>query len=119
MSFAMRGARIILLKEFAMGWINNSINAFSNWMNAITFAEAGEWETARQMMPAQRNIKKEMSGFCRIFAAVAFAEEGLPKEALRLLERPQLNTDSSEFMKIIGLKGSRLTYGVLTIQRTM
>jgi hypothetical protein len=60
---------------------NNKIKG--NWMVAATFAEAGEWETARSMIPDKSNTF-EPSWFSRMFSAVAFAEEGLFDEAIRL-----------------------------------
>ena len=56
------------------------LDRFSCWMDAITFAEAGEWETARQMMPPAINRMDSISWFERTFMAVAFAEEGLHKD---------------------------------------
>ena len=52
-----------------------------NWMSAITFAEAGEWATAREMMP-DGMVNKKISWFSSIFMAVAFAENDMRDDAL-------------------------------------
>ena len=84
-----------------------------SWMMAITFAEAGEWETARQMMPASGG-RGVLAWLKNHFMAIAFAEEGLSEEALRLIEN---NSPSSRalagFLETVGLQGVRLTYAVL------
>ena len=49
---------------------------FSSWMNAITFAEAGEFHTARQMMPAPSKAKNELSWLDKTFMSATFAEAG-------------------------------------------
>lgn len=91
--------------------------AHKGWMNAITFAEAGEWETARNMIP-QAVPSRETSTLFRIFAAAALAEGGLPLEAIRFMEQARLEESAREdFLKIIGLEGFRLTYGVLVVEQ--
>jgi len=84
-----------------------------NWMMAITFAEAGEWETARQMMPATGGTGV-LAWLKNHFMAIAFAEEGLSDEALRLIEdkRPSSQVFAG-FLESVGLQGVRLTYAVL------
>ncbi|MFH1216900.1 MAG: hypothetical protein V1706_10420 [Pseudomonadota bacterium] len=54
-----------------------------NWMMAATYAEAGEWETAKSITPELGDMT-QVGFFSKIFAAVAFAEEGLHDEASRL-----------------------------------
>ncbi|MBU0484486.1 MAG: hypothetical protein KKB30_08230 [Proteobacteria bacterium] len=91
-------------------------NTTKSWMNAITFAEAGEWDTAREMVPESAN-NREISWLQKIFMAVSFAEAGMPEEALRITENPQIsNRFSDDFMATIGLRGIRMTYGVLAIE---
>lgn len=83
-----------------------------NWMTAITFAEAGEWDTAREMMPVSRPNSK-ISWLQRIFMAVAFAEEGLHQEALHFLDGHSVQHIRNSFLDTIGLSGVRVTYGLL------
>jgi len=54
-----------------------------DWWSAVAFAEVGEWDTAREMTP-DSEPKTSIDWLGRIFAAVAFAEEGLHDEALQI-----------------------------------
>jgi len=85
-----------------------------SWMMAITFAEAGEWETARQMTPVSRGDGL-LAWLKNHFMAIAFAEEGLSDEALRLIEqgRSASSPALAGFLETCGLQGVRLTYAVL------
>lgn len=88
-----------------------------NWMTAITFAEAGEWEIAREMMPATQTTK-ETDWLQKMFMAITFAEAGLHQDALHCLEgdhhhhRPGRNN----FLDAVGLRGVRVTYGILSTE---
>lgn len=86
-----------------------------NWMVAAAFAEAGEWETARTMIPEKKSAT-EVSWLSRIFSAVAFAEEGLADEALRLLgkERRQPVYVFDE-LHDLGLSMIHIRYGTVCI----
>jgi len=55
---------------------------YQSWMNAITFAEAGEWDTAREMMPTDRPVTTP-GWLEQMFMSVAFAEAGMHEEAVR------------------------------------
>ena len=96
--------------------MNTSLNAFQKWMTAITFAEAGEWETAKNMIPVTIR-SRAISQFHKIFMAAAFAEEGLHAEAIRLAECPDLQAPSADdFLHSLGLGGIRMTYGVFATE---
>jgi len=89
---------------------------FQKNMVAATFAEAGEWNTARQMAPAAEPIR-ETNWLNNIFTAVTFAESGLHDEALSYLEqRRKARTDfTPPVINELGLKGVRVMYGTITI----
>lgn len=90
-----------------------TLKKMKSWTMAITFAEAGEWETARQMMPGSAG-KGALAWLRDHFMAVAFAEEGVPEEALRLIEIPQPSSPAlAGFLETVGLQSVRLTYAVL------
>lgn len=92
---------------------------YRSWMNAITFAEAGEWETARAMIPPARPTGREVTSLFRIFAAAALAEGGMPMAAITFLEHAQLEKPEQEdFLKVLGLDRFRLTYGVMVVERS-
>ena len=93
-----------------------TLNIFQKWMTAITFAEAGEWETAKAMMPVcVRN--RTISKFEKIFMAAAFAEEGLRDEAISLAETQNLQAPNADaFLQSLGLGGIRMTYGVFATE---
>jgi hypothetical protein len=63
--------------------MKQTLEQYKDWRIAVAFAEAGEWDTAREMIP-DPEPKTETGWLGRIFAAVAFAEEGLHDEALRI-----------------------------------
>ena len=90
---------------------------FSSLMNGVTFAEAGEFDTARQMMPVPSKRKTELSWFDKTFMSVTFAEAGLPEEALDIINVNQAeNHGSVDFLEAIGLKGINLKYAILPIE---
>ncbi len=81
-------------------------------MTAVTFAEAGEWETARQYTPRPRKGRL-LAWIERHLVAAVFAEEGLHEEALRIagVERPK---DDGDLDLILGVRGMRMFCGVLS-----
>ena len=93
-----------------------TLTTFQKWMTAITFAEAGEWETAKNMAPV-RSRSRAINQFQKIFMAAAFAEEGLHAEAITLAEAPNLQAPSgNDFIRSLGLGGIRMTYGVFATE---
>lgn len=87
----------------------------ANWMTAITFAEAGEWETARFYMPRTTTMTLR-SWLEKTFMAIAFAEEGMTEEALRLTGKkpPRRNCGCCEtFLETIGLSEASMTFGLV------
>lgn len=93
--------------------MKKTANPEQSWMNAITFAEAGEWDIARQMMPNGRD-RHAIGWLQKIFMAAAFAEEGLHEEALLVMDNPLplANASTDAFLRSLGLGGIRMTYGV-------
>lgn len=86
-----------------------------SWTSAVTFAEAGEWEIAREMIPDILE-NREISSFSKTYMAAAFAEEGMPEEALRIMDaREGQSRQREDFMEKVGLRGIRMTYGVLAV----
>jgi hypothetical protein len=63
--------------------MKQTMDQYKDWRIAVAFAEVGEWDTAREMIPDSKP-KTTIDWFGRIFAAVAFAEEGLHDEALQI-----------------------------------
>jgi hypothetical protein len=55
-----------------------------SWTTAITFAEAGEWETARTFMPVSRR-NPVVARFENLCMAATFAEHGMQDEAVRIM----------------------------------
>lgn len=96
--------------------MKNFLSTFQKNMMAVTFAEAGEWDTANEMSPAIK-LSREPSLLNRIFMAVTFAESGIHDEAIRLMG-PKANRNrgfNSSIAKDLGLHGIRLTYGTVRI----
>lgn len=94
--------------------MKTTMNPNRSWLNAITFAEAGEWETAREMMPPPAPRNKLLALLEKTFMAVAFAEESLHDEAKYLVGKTNKATNrAGSFLDSVGLRGVRVTYGVL------
>ena len=86
-----------------------------NWLTAITFAEAGEWEIARTYIPMFGKPVKSVVE--KIFMAVAFAEEGMADEARRIAgveKRPSCGC-CEIFLETIGLSEAPLKFGLATV----
>ncbi len=84
-------------------------------MIAVTFAEAGELETARWYAPRPR--KGRLAAWIeRHLVAAAFAEEGLHDDALRLcgapVRRPEPEADALD--ALLRARGVRMFSGVLS-----
>lgn len=93
-----------------------TLNTFQKWMTAITFAEAGEWETAQNMTPVSIR-SRAINQFQKIFMAAALAEEGLHAEAVILAGSSNLPAPGGEaFLQSLGLGGIRMTYGVFATE---
>jgi hypothetical protein len=79
---------------------------------AVAFAEAGEHETAIQMIGGHTTMK-ERAGIwetlSKYFAAAAFAEENCPEAALQIIGGAKRNS----FLETVGLKGVKVWYGSL------
>lgn len=59
------------------------LQKFQKMAMAVTYAEAGEWATAQGFLP-ESEPRSEFNWLENHFAAVAFAESGLPQEAVRI-----------------------------------
>lgn len=93
--------------------MKNATTNERSWMDAVTFAEAGEWETALAMAPVP--TKSMWAAFFeQTFMAVAFAEEGLHEEAQILAgKKRQTPKGIKNFLDSVGLRDARMTYGTL------
>jgi hypothetical protein len=76
---------------------------------AIAFAEAGEFDTAGEIAYSGTASVKDPGKLFRMFenyaVAAAFAEEGLPKEAMQIVEplwRPA--PSGKNFLELVGLQ---------------
>ena len=96
--------------------MKNFSNKFQKIMMATTFAEAGEWDTAREMTPAVA-LSRQPTWLNRVFMAVTFAESGLHNEALHIMGKVAGNNRgfNSVIAEELGLRGVRLMYGTVTI----
>ncbi len=89
----------------------------SDVMIAVTFAEAGEWETARRFAPPPGNAR--LSRWVeRHLVAAAFAEEALHDEARRVLRaRPGpaiADAGGDPLDALLRARGVRMCFGVLS-----
>lgn len=89
---------------------------FQKNMAAATFAEAGEWDTAKEMAP-EIELSKEATWLDKIFTAITFAESGLHDVAIHTLE-PAIARNrgfNSALADDLGLSGIQLMYGTVSI----
>lgn len=91
----------------------NRKQTHKSWTTAITFAEAGEWESARSFMPSVRRSRLAI-WLERTAMAVTFAEAGLPEEALCYSASVTVPGNTRNFFELCGLDQVHLTYGVVS-----
>ena len=96
--------------------MKNIFRKFQETMMAATFAEAGEWDTAREMIP-DTELSREATWWNRIFMAITFAESGLHDEAIRFMGSTAGGNRgfNSTIAEDLGLHGIRLVYGTVSI----
>ncbi len=87
------------------------LDTIQKWSAAIAFAEAGEFDTARQIAGIKGSPAESPSTLFerieKMSVAVAFAEEGLFKEASDLLGPAQVREPEESrpsFLEIVGLQ---------------
>jgi hypothetical protein len=92
------------------------VTKFQKIMAAAAFAEAGEWDAARELTP-NAELSREPIWLSKVFMAITFAESGLHDEAIRLLgpRRPERSDFNGALAASLGLKGIRLMYGTVSI----
>jgi hypothetical protein len=87
---------------------------------AMTFAEAGEHETAMAVAGIQPDPVRPGRWFKAVestFVAVAFAEAGCPETALDFMAKPGLRPGEQslyDFLRNVGLQGVQIRYGLVT-----
>lgn len=86
-----------------------------SWTTAITFAEAGEWETARSFMPISKR-NPVVAWFENLCMAVTFAEEGMHDEAVRIMtaKEREARCRPVNFLELCGIGNVPCTFGVLS-----
>ena len=92
------------------------LKKIQNNMEAATFAEAGEWDTAREGAP-DTELSREANWVNRLFMAIIFAESGLHDDALGLMKPARVRSGDygSVIANDLGLKGVQLIYGTVSI----
>ena len=96
--------------------MKNILRKFQETMMAATFAEAGEWDTAREMTPVTE-LSREPTWLNKIFMAITFAESGFHDEAVRFMGPAAAGNRgfNSSIAEDLGLQGIRLVYGTVSI----
>jgi hypothetical protein len=91
------------------------LEKFQKMAMAVTYAEAGEWDTARALAP-EAKPRTSLNWLEGHFAAVAFAESGLPEEAVRIISGRGISRPvGNDFYESLGLKGIHLSFGYVTV----
>lgn len=89
---------------------------FEKWFSAVAFAEAGEHNTALEMVGLAPGEAKQpvsiLQNLNTAFAAAAFAEANCHVIANQILEADAKNRN---FAEVIGLKGVRIWHGIVTV----
>jgi len=82
---------------------------------AVTYAEAGEWDTAREFL-TQSKPSTSLSWLQNHFAAAAFAEAGLQEEAVHIISgREYSRQRGHEIYDSLGIRGVHLSFGYVTV----
>lgn len=102
--------------------ISNVRNLWDKTFAAVSFAEAGEVHTARELagyQPLRRHWLQRWSRlFSHAFAAAAFAEADCPEMARSLLSgtaAPKKFRSLDLFLEDVGLKGVQVRYGLALV----
>ena len=87
--------------------------SLENLMNAVTFAEANEHETALKLL-GHKTIRKKSPSVDDLLTAISFAEAGLPDTAMEFLEE----TRSREKEICLELPGAKIWTGSIPVEDT-
>jgi len=91
------------------------LEKFQKLSMAVTYAEAGEWDTAREMLAASKP-RTSLTWLESHFAAVAFAESGLHEEADRITSGREYSRPlGHDFYESLGMRGVHLSFGYVTV----
>lgn len=91
------------------------LEKFQKLSMAITYAEAGEWDTARELLP-ETQPSTTRNWLENHFAAVAFAESGLREEAVQLTSGKRISgAQGYDMYERLGLRGVHLSFGYVTV----
>jgi len=101
--------------------MRNWKKTLENIFMAVSFAEAGEHQTAVALAGIKPNwdwAEKVSKAFENTFAAAAFAEADCPEAALDFIgnndsRRPQQSLET--FLKNVGLQGIQVRYAVVSM----
>ncbi|MBU0729819.1 MAG: hypothetical protein KKE17_11950 [Proteobacteria bacterium] len=95
------------------------VEAFDNMMVAATFAEAGEWDTARTMIPAAK-VSAKVNVWDQLFTAITFAEGGLFDEARQIITGMEKCVSRKPLdlvaLEQLGLRKIHLVYGTMSVE---
>jgi|YelNatPaOPRAMG01_1025707.scaffolds.fasta_scaffold00280_35 hypothetical protein len=92
------------------------LKTFERLMSAVTFSEAGEWETAKELYPGAKRPLGILERIRSYFVAQAFAEEGLQDEALRILgtqRKRETEVTLEGFLEDVGLRNVQFHFVVV------
>jgi hypothetical protein len=97
--------------------MRNMAARFRMTMAAAAFAEAAEWETARQLAP-EAERKCRITWWDRMFMEITFAEHGLRADTAEGAGcrggRPA--HDRGDDLCGLGLQGVHMTFGVIQVE---
>jgi len=92
----------------------NTLNAWDRMMAAISFAEAGEHETAREVMNqestkrTQQRTDTTLNTWDRAMAAISFAEAGEHETAVEVMNQgPTKRTQKRSYTRVERREGTR------------
>ena len=98
-------------------WIENIEKTFA----AVSFAEAGEHDTAMEIAaikPDRSKVPKFLKAIRKIFVAITYAEAGCHDMALEFLGKDTVKSSEHSletFLNTVGLKGVRISYGLVRV----
>ena len=95
--------------------MKTTFNKFLDTMTAAAFAEAGEWDTAIEMLPSSRP-QRILSWLDRQMMAITYAESGLFDEAVRISESEQSVQKKADIFTELRSHGIHLAYGYAHVE---
>ena len=115
----------LLLYNYIRALIKQREGAMRKWIEktfaAVSFAEAGEHDTAMKIAAIQHNsrkVPKFLNAIQKTFVAISYAEAGCHDMVLEFLGKETVKSSDRSletFLNTVGLKGIRVSYRLVRV----